>query len=726
MKLLTKLLSGVLMLSMAATTASAASVGLNTHWGHKNFATPYIELANGVNVKWIRDGYGWSSVEQTKGIYYMPHPEHGNMPQIAEDSDIGMVFVLGFGNCLYDGCESSQEHKVIPYEGEYLDAWCSYVRFIAEKYKGLIDVYEVWNEPDILDFNSTSVSGADYVNLLKVTKEIIDEVDPDAKVAGGVVTNEGPFKRGKSTHEYLEEILAAGGGEYMDIVSVHLYTQKFTQDGTDGNCIYENNEKTPEIAYRDWLYNFEKSLDKYNFTKDIWLTEAGWFTGDATYAVTEEVQARYLIRSAVLWENYLKENGRSGEMIQYQAQDGSADGNLYGITYNNGDEKIAYYALKAYNTLLEDMCFDSLLEDSNKYLAKYTSSKNDDIVYVAWCADDTDSVEVPLSGEMTYIYDYRGNLIEKVSSSEGTKTVSVNGYPKFIECVNLRTVIDTVTYNKSKNIITVEGRSNVGDVVNISVEADGTVIQSETVEVNDNEFKASFSLKQDGNLILSTYCGEIVDTKSVKIEFGNAKPSINSGVISVYNESTGLIEVSGSWENYGEDTEASIVVVPADTNRPFEISEVLYIGQTELVDGRFKHSFRFPISQSGVFDMMLSGTGIEDAQITELTIPKTKTYTAELSSSDVTDLKISASVNLTNYTGAKKDAVLIICQYDESMRMLSSSVATAEIPAMSGGTPGTGTVSGNAVAEEGAKHIKAFVWEELDILSPIAEPITLR
>lgn len=319
-------------------TASAATVGINTHWGHSNYVAPYIEYANDVNAEWIRDGLNWNQVETVKDVYAIPNPQHGDMPTEVKKSDLGMVFILGFGNCLYDGCLTSVNDKKIPYEGDYLKAWENYVRFIVNKYKGVIDVYEVWNEPDIGNFNSNNATGAQYAKLLEATYKIIKDIDPQAKVAGAVVTNEGSFKRGSTTHTYFENILKAGGGSYMDIVSVHIYTQKFTQSGGgDGSCNYTNAQKTPEIAYRDWLNYFESSLDKYSFTKDIWMTEAGWYTGTSTYAVSEETQAKYLIRQAVLWEDYLKKNSRNGEMIFYQAKDSSNEGNsLFGLQDSGG------------------------------------------------------------------------------------------------------------------------------------------------------------------------------------------------------------------------------------------------------------------------------------------------------------------------------------------------------------------------------------------------------
>lgn len=63
-----------------------------------------------------------------------------------------------------------------------LDKWRVFVRAVAERYKGRIRLYEIWNEPDIGFFRGTS---EEYVELLKAAYEEIKSVDPDAIVISG-------------------------------------------------------------------------------------------------------------------------------------------------------------------------------------------------------------------------------------------------------------------------------------------------------------------------------------------------------------------------------------------------------------------------------------------------------------------------------------------------------------------------------------------------------------
>lgn len=721
-----KTAAGLLAASMLCTTASAATVGINTHWGHSNFVSPYIEFANDVNAEWVRDGLGWAGVEKTKGVYAPPHPEHGNMPYEAEKNGLGMVYVLGFGNCLYDGCSSSQNHKVIPYQGDYLEAWKNYVKYTATEYKGLVDVYEVWNEPDIGVFNSTNVTGKQYAELLKATKEVLDEVDPDARVAGAVVSNEYYFRWGYTTHDYLEEIFKNGGGDYMDIVSVHIYTQKFKQaGGGDGECAYTDAQKTPELAWRDWLGYFEASFDKYNFTKDVWLTEAGWYTGTSSYAVSEETQAKYLIRQAVLWEDYLKTNNRNGEMIFYQAKDSADDTAQYGVRRADGTNKEAYYSLKAYNTFLKDSNFESLTQNGNTYLAQYNAKVGTDKVYVAWNPNEQSTVNITLTGDQTNIYDYKGNLIESLASNGTVKTVTVGDTPVFIECAEDNVTIDSVSYHKETNVIKVTGRTNIGETVNVSLKKGSNVLETKTAAVTNHNFELNFAPMDSGNL--TVYAGDTStnDSRNIAVTFGEEESFVDTGALAVYNAENNTVNVSGRVSNYTEDTESTIAVVKGGKSAPYGAKDILHMGQTKVNGGNFAYNFKLSKNVPGKYNVILGGTKIDSAVVKNFVIPTTKDYFGYIDTSSVTQSTVSATANLVNYASVPKDATLIICQYDENMCLVGAEPFAVTVAAKSGDDPTEASIDGSSAVKTNARYFKAFIWENMTNMKPISEVVEL-
>jgi hypothetical protein len=91
------------------------------------------------------------------------------------------------------------------------DRWAAWVKDLVTHFKGKVHYWEIWNEPNAVD----GLSATDYVVLLKTAYAAIQEVDPTAKVVGG----SGVY----FITQWTEGVLAAGGGPYMDILSVHNY-----------------------------------------------------------------------------------------------------------------------------------------------------------------------------------------------------------------------------------------------------------------------------------------------------------------------------------------------------------------------------------------------------------------------------------------------------------------------------------------------------------------------
>jgi hypothetical protein len=94
-----------------------------------------------------------------------------------------------------------------------LDDWRAYVRKVAERYKGRIHAYEVWNEPDYGKFwNGTP---ARLAELTRVAAEEIRRADPAAKIISPGITVNGL--------NWLDKYFAAGAGEHIDVVGGHVY-----------------------------------------------------------------------------------------------------------------------------------------------------------------------------------------------------------------------------------------------------------------------------------------------------------------------------------------------------------------------------------------------------------------------------------------------------------------------------------------------------------------------
>ncbi len=97
-----------------------------------------------------------------------------------------------------------------------LDAWRPWVRAQAQRYKGKIRYYEIWNEPDISFWKGTPEQ---YLELLKASYEEIKAVDPDAIVMTGGFTS----VNHRSHNGPLLELTLREGQPYFDRLAYHRH-----------------------------------------------------------------------------------------------------------------------------------------------------------------------------------------------------------------------------------------------------------------------------------------------------------------------------------------------------------------------------------------------------------------------------------------------------------------------------------------------------------------------
>ncbi len=431
-RIISALLIFALLTSFFVVSANAAGIGACTHTSHGNDINQTFKSAEDTALTWMRDELLWGHVEEVKGELKLPF--NASWIDEANKQGIKPLVILAYGNPIYAAGQVPQEdinkgafsNCALPVrdgnpkttdDDEYFDAFIHYVEFISKAMAGKVGVYEIWNEPDIKPFNAKDATAKDYTELLKETYKVIKKNDPDAKIAGGALAFSGGF---------LEEMLKAGAGEYMDILSLHYYLGK---DAPEKNARKRLNEK-------------RKILENFGYSDmPIWVTETGWANSD----VDEITQAKYIIRNAVLYEDFLLDNGIVGQYISYELHDsnvtneqlGGADyESSLGLVKYDYTPKIAANAVKIYNNLTADKKLSSFKETKfgffltkSVYTAKFTDGSKTTLVI--W-ADSPKNIKINLPTTETVIYDLEGNVTEKVAQS-GTKTISVTDSPVFIE-----------------------------------------------------------------------------------------------------------------------------------------------------------------------------------------------------------------------------------------------------------------------------------------------------
>lgn len=100
-------------------------------------------------------------------------------------------------------------------EPAHLDDWRRYVRTVAERYRGQVHVYDLWNEVNEKGFYSGSVET--LVTLACEAHRILHAVSPVNRLVSPSLVGAG------REPQLLESFLRQGGGACVDIIGYHFY-----------------------------------------------------------------------------------------------------------------------------------------------------------------------------------------------------------------------------------------------------------------------------------------------------------------------------------------------------------------------------------------------------------------------------------------------------------------------------------------------------------------------
>ena len=215
---------------------------------------------------------GWAKTEKQKGVYdfaWLDRP-------VREMAALGVKpwICLSYGNPIY-GSDFRLNMKVREVTGnpEAFAAWIRYVEACVERYKDVVDEWEVWNEP----FGQ----GPDYAELFYRTARAIRAVQPNAKIYCTAVN----FPK--------------------DYTCVLEKLKKENALDLGSRFIYHPYSRNPDVVYQRIAEPLRKLVKSYSGAFDVMQGEAGC-PAQLEYAHampdiewTEYSQAKWAVRRAV-------------------------------------------------------------------------------------------------------------------------------------------------------------------------------------------------------------------------------------------------------------------------------------------------------------------------------------------------------------------------------------------------------------------------------------------
>ncbi len=275
---------------------------------------------SGAGFNWIRQQVRWSSYEPAKSQF-------GNDYVAQVDTLVNATAAKGDKILL--SIESSPawagSNEGLPNNPKDMS---DLMTFMANRYKGKVQAYEVWNEQNYAKETGGQVNVGAYIPILKAGYQALKASDPNITVVFGGMTPTGVTGHPEialDDVQYLQQIYAINNGEvkkYYDVLGAHPGSNCNPPDNS-----YPDNPPTNACGTdpdggrsftKDNSFYFKRILQlravmeqNGEAGKKMWLTEFGWDSSSVLvpnyqYAqyVSEDQQAQYLTQAFALGKSY--------------------------------------------------------------------------------------------------------------------------------------------------------------------------------------------------------------------------------------------------------------------------------------------------------------------------------------------------------------------------------------------------------------------------------------
>lgn len=231
----------------------------------------------------------------------------------------------------------------------------SFARFaatVSERYEGIINHFEIWNEPNLAGSWSPRSDVEEYSSILKASYLAIKKVNPSAMViSGGLAVAADDTEGNMSPLTFVESLYAQGSQEYFDALALHPYTYPSLPDPDNSQngwqltlSIRKVMEENGDAEKKIWITEFGAPTDGSGSRQEI---NSLSFNYGADYI--DEVAQDQTAKSIL--SLYEQNATWMGPFFWYNLQDlrlnkGTAE-DFFGLIRRDGSKKPAYYTIKS-------------------------------------------------------------------------------------------------------------------------------------------------------------------------------------------------------------------------------------------------------------------------------------------------------------------------------------------------------------------------------------------
>jgi Glycosyl hydrolases family 39 len=314
------------------------------------------------------DYTSWDWVERRKGEYSLA-PEVDDYIDSVVENGVHIEIQLLYGNPLYTSPAGRLPEIITPAPGSFhnpdrslysvfwppkttaqIAAFTRYAQWMVNHFRGRVEYYEIWNEPNI-DYWNPHPSPEEYGTLFKAAAAVVHETDPKAKVVFGGLAG--------ADREFAKRALdACDCAATIDVFAYHTYPNYGHNLNPEAVDDQNHTDKSPK-RLRDLVRAYPGIRPGIAFFNDEFNDGIPSWAGS-----DESVQAKYIPRGLIADR---AAGVRTFPWLIVGATDGNESddfGMLHGLMFKPNDftPRPVFAALQNTNTLFSDTRFDSSLK----------------------------------------------------------------------------------------------------------------------------------------------------------------------------------------------------------------------------------------------------------------------------------------------------------------------------------------------------------------------------
>jgi len=273
---------------------ASLSYGVHTFlWWNGSYRTWDLDNVRQLNFGYVKESFSWSNIQPQRDTWHWVLAD-----EVVEE-------VAYRGRRLVVRIDGAPEWAMRPAGRDPFDlnALGIYCEALATRYRGRIEAYQVWNEPNLArEWGERTPDPAAYVRLLAACSRAIRAADPAAIIISAGISPTGtrnPFAL--PDEEYLWRMYVAGASQHFDVLGVHAPGYSLPPEASRQDAAAADQPRWARFRHVEDIRAI--MVANGDAHKQIAITEMGWTTDtrpDSIYAwfgVSPETQADYLARA---------------------------------------------------------------------------------------------------------------------------------------------------------------------------------------------------------------------------------------------------------------------------------------------------------------------------------------------------------------------------------------------------------------------------------------------